>query len=353
MTEPSLAALAVTGILAGLFMLGRGFAGYRTARRIADTGTSSISSLAAGEVRIAGIVEAAELTLTSPLQSRPCIYYRASIRDDDDGSDLEADFFEERGVGFLVRDATGTIRIFPRHARWDAPIRYASSTGPFGALPPDLHLRTGSATGMAEEDRAAAVARLLTVQPATSDAVDPALGDTSGGRRRYEEARLAPGDAVTILGRAMPFSDLTDPQEADVGLGAELAWDDPEVAANIAEAREAGLLKSDPADAWGNAAIPGFGIGRPVRTPVLDVAADPLPIAPAEEAARIERRFHIPPAALVLASAPDEPLLIAHGLPGAAAERHQDRFVVGLLGAMLSIASAVGLAILLAGGTAS
>jgi hypothetical protein len=252
----------------------------------------------------------------------------------------------------VVRDATGTIRVFPRHGRWDAPVRFAASTGPFGERPPDLHLRTGSAIGMTTEDRAVAIARLLTVQRPIEDGL-ASLERRSEGRRRYEEARLAPGDAVTILGRAMPFTDLTDPQEADVGDGAEVPLDDPEVAANIAEARQAGLLKSDPAEAWGNAAIPGFGIGRPVRAPVLDAAADPLPIAPRDEAARIERTSHIPPTALVLASAPDVPLLIAHGLPGVATERHQDRFVVGLLGAMLSIASAVGLAMLLAGGTAS
>lgn len=35
------------------------------------------------------------------------------------------------------------------------------------------------------------------------------------GRRQYRELRLEPGDPVTILGRALPFVDLTDP---DAGL---------------------------------------------------------------------------------------------------------------------------------------
>ena len=61
----------------------------------------------------------------------------------------------------------------------------------------------------------------------------------------------------------------------------------------------------------------------------------------AEDAARIERRFAIAPHTLVLASAPDVPLLIAHGLPGIAADRHQDLFIVGLLGAVLAIGSAM------------
>jgi hypothetical protein len=43
-------------------------------------------------------------------------------------------------------------------------------------------------------------------------------------------------------------------------------------------------------------------------------------------------------------------LLIAHGLPGVAADRNQELFVVGLLGAVLAIGSAIGLALVLSGG---
>jgi hypothetical protein len=167
---------------------------------------------------------------------------------------------------------------------------------------------------------------------------------SSRGGRRYQEARLAVGDAVTIIGRAMPFSDLADPAEADVAIGGEVAADDPEVAANIAEAREAGILLTDPEDAWGNAAIPGFGIGRPTRVPELDPDADRPVLGPASDAARAAQRFDIAPETLVLAGAPDVPLLIAYGEPGAAVERQQDRFTVGLLGAVLAITSAIALA---------
>ncbi|HYH94313.1 MAG TPA: hypothetical protein VD763_14230 [Candidatus Saccharimonadales bacterium] len=346
---PWIAVAASAGLLAGLWLLVRGMGGYRTAVRIGDTSTSPIATMAAGEVRISGVIEAAEVVLVSPLQSEPCVYYRAWIRDDDDVSDLDADFHEERAVGFRVRDSSGEIRIFPRGARWDAPTTLEDRTSTFGAEPVGLRLRMGSAIAEAEPDRASAVAQLLTVRPVES--YDPrfATGAGSGGRT-YHEARLAPGDAVTIVGRAMPFSDLSDPNEADVALGGEVAPDDPEVAADLAAARAAGSLADDPEEAWGNAAIPGFGIGRPVRTPELDPEADPLPLAPADAAAENERVFHIPPEALVLAGAPDVPLLIAHGLPGAAVERHQDRFVVGLLGAVLAIGSAMALAVMLSRG---
>jgi len=42
---------------------------------------------------------------------------------------------------------------------------------------------------------------------------------------------------------------------------------------DIAEARAAGMLVGDPDDAWGNAALPRFGIGRPVSPPHRDPGA--------------------------------------------------------------------------------
>jgi hypothetical protein len=348
---PQVAALAAAGIVAGLWLLARGLGGYRLATRIGDTSTSTIASLAAGEVRVSGHIEAAEVTLVSPLQNMPCVYYRASIRGEDDVAGVGDDFAEERAVGFRVRDDSGDIRVFPRDARWDAPTLFDERTGSFGEEPSGLALRTGSAIGLAEPDRATAIAALLAVRPADDDLTHPLLrGRRSGGRRQYREARLSVGDAVTVVGRALPFRDLADPSESDVALGSELASDDPEVAANIAEAREAGILLADPEEAWGNAAIPGFGIGRPTREPELDPAAEEPTIASAEDAARAERTFDIAPEALVIASAPDVPLLIAHGVPGAAVERQENRFIVGLLGAVLAIASAVAFAVMLTGG---
>ena len=106
---PPIAWLAGLGIAAGLWLLARGLGGYRRATRIADTGTSSVASMAAGEVRVAGIIEPAEVTLISPLQSERCVYYRSTIDTGDHGVDLRADDEEERAVGFTVRDATGTL----------------------------------------------------------------------------------------------------------------------------------------------------------------------------------------------------------------------------------------------------
>jgi hypothetical protein len=347
------AAVLVAGVVAGLWLLVRGMQGYRTAARIGDTGTSRIATLAAGEVRVSGQIESAEVMLVSPLQSAPCVYFRSAIESDDNDPVDADEVVEERAVGFRVVDESGDVRVFPRGARWDAPVLFDDRTGSFGEEPAGLSMRSGSAVAPAEIDREAAIAALLTVRPVSGTDFDDVaggalLGGFSGGtrrRRRYREARLAPGDAVTVIGRAMPFSDLADPAEADEASGSGVAADDPEVAADLAEARAAGLLADDPEGAWGNAAIPGFGIGRPVRPPELDPEADVLPMGSAADAARIERRFSIAPQTLVLASAPDVPLLIAHGSPGVAAERHQDKFIVGLLGAVLAVGSAMALAL--------
>ena len=360
--------LALLGMGVGLWLLARGLAGYREATRIGDTATSRIASIAAGEVQVSGVIEPAELTLVSPLRSAPCVYYRATVDDADDGidltpalADLSADFHEEWAVGFRVRDASGDLRVFPRGARWDAPTTLDDTTGLMGDEPPALRIRTGPALAATGLGRDAAIAALLAA-PDRTRPFDPlailrgsAHRSLSSGdrRRRYREAILAPGDAITIIGRAIPFGDLADPAEADIATGSELASDDPEVTGDIAEAREAGLLEATPEEAWGNAAIPGFGIGQPVRTPELDPAADPLPIAAPTAAADAERRFTIAPESLVLASAPGTPLLIAFGVPTAAVDRQQGRFLLGLLGAILAIASAMALAFILPGALGS
>ncbi len=349
-TSPWLATFAILGLIGGVALLVRGFGAYRTAGRISDTSTSTISAIAAGEVRVSGIVEAAELTLVSLLQSAPCVYYRSTIDVQNDRLGEPGDVIEERSVGFRVRDASGDIRIFPRGAHIDAPLRWSDKASAMGDEPPGLQWRLDSAFALAAPDRDAAVADLLTVHDRGTRPVGMPSGRTD---RKYKETRLELGDEVTIIGRAVPFSDVHDPANADVG-GAEdpfAAGGDPEIAADIERARAAGTLMDDPEDAWGNAAIPGFGIGRPTRAPELDPDAHTLPIATADEAERADRTFTIPPETLVLAAATDGPLLITYGSPVAAAGRERSQFLIGLLGAVLAIASAMALAVLFDGGS--
>ncbi len=355
-----LLAMCAFGIGAGLLLLWRGFGGYRTAAVIGDTATSSIETLAAGEVRITGTIESAEVTLISPLQSEPCVWYRSRVRSTG-RNDLEV-FAEERAVGFRVRDADGSIRIFPSGARMGASNRFRGRTGMMGDQPAGLDLRSGGAFGPAVGpdgetpiDREAAIAALLTVRQPRRDELDldgheAGSGLSDDGGREYEEARLEIGDTVTIVGMALPFGHLRDPFGADRMDRAGdplMGLDDPDVAAAVAAARAAGTLLT-PEEAWGNAAIPGFGIGRPAREPELDPEAH-RPVVVPEAAPRAAARFNIAPDTLVIAATEDAPLIIAEGAPSVAAAREQGRFLLGLLGAALAVGSAIVGAVILGG----
>ncbi|HEY0444781.1 MAG TPA: hypothetical protein VGC90_11220 [Candidatus Limnocylindrales bacterium] len=359
---PQLVGAALAAIVGGLFLLGRGFVGYRAAERIAGIGTSTISGLAVGEVRVSGVVEAAELTLVSPLQSEHCVYYRSTIHDS--GRDDATTFEDERAIGFRVRDASGTVRVFPRGAAFDVPVRFSESTGLFGDQPAGLRLRAGAATAVGEPTREAQIAALLTVNAAVAGTDDGdagrgwSLASSIGtprpvGLKRYREARIEPGDEVTIVGQVLPFDQLDDPDGADDASSPNAAFGphgDAEIAADVAAAAAAGLLAPDPETAWGNAAIPGFGIGKPVTAPHLDPEARRPELAAPDAAATARRTFDIGPLDLVLAASPGEPMTIALGRPGAAAARRDSEFLVGLLGGATAIGAAVVLAVMIQGG---
>ena len=147
LVDVRLIGVAVLGILGGVLLLVRGFGGYRTAARIGDIGSSSIGTIALGEVRVSGVVEPAELELVSPIQSAPCVYYRSKITQSS-RNDSGTVFEEERSVGFRIRDATGSLRVFPRGGRWDVPSVYREGTGLMGDTPPGLNFRSGPAIRM-------------------------------------------------------------------------------------------------------------------------------------------------------------------------------------------------------------
>jgi hypothetical protein len=358
-TDVQVLLVLIGGIAAGLFLLARGLADYRAGSRISGISTSRISSIAVGEVLVSGAAEPIELTLVSPLQSAPCLYYRARVTDT---GDREGEVFrEERAVGFRVRDATGAVRVFPAGARFDVPDRFDEHSGRWDGDPPGLQPRVGSAFGPGL-DRESQIAALLTIRDPSADPWSrplPSGGNVllggaerlaiAGSNRHYTEARIEAGDVVTVVGQVLPFSELSDPTTANLLDVSMVSATDPEVAADLAAARAAGELAATPADAWGNAAIEGFGIGRPVRSPVLDPEANkPPPPDPGLET-RARDAFEIAPEALVLASADDAPLLVTVGAPAAVIARTRGPILVGLFGAIVAIASAMTLAVVLGG----
>ena len=339
--------LSIPALAVGLFVFGRGLIAYRDEARVADIATAPIGTLPAGEVRVSGTVEPAEVTLVSPLQSAPCVYYRAVVREQrGDSSRIVLD--EERAVSFRVRDAGGSVRVVPRGVDWNVGIRFSEHTALDGDPPPGLARNLGPTTRfVAPDDREAAIAELLTVHAPSPDPDGTVVARSEGGRRQYQEARLEPGEVVTIVGAARPWRDL----ETQLARRADL--DDAELAADLAAAQAAGRLAATPDEAWGNAAIPGFGIGRPTRAPELDPGADPETVAPAAEARKAEaqaaERFDIGPDELVLGPSEDGVLVVYAGPPGEAVARERSTFLVGLLGAALAILAALLAAAQLAG----
>ncbi len=346
-----LVALAVAGIIGGVVLFARGLLAYRSGTRVSGIGTSTIVSAAAGEIRVSGTAEPAAITLVSPLQSRTCLFYR-SVVTEDDGREQRTILHRQRAVGFFVKDATGELRVFPAGAAWEMPETFDERTGLMGDEPPGLALNGGAEVQASQLDREEAIASLLTVHAPSelldSDAVLRSIGPGTG-RRHYRETVLEPGSVVTIVGTALPFGQLPDPTGADAAGGPLAALDDPAIAADLEAARESGELAASPEAAWGNAAIPGFGIGRPTRAPVLDPAANPEAVVAPPQDQRTKELFDIAPETLVLATAPGSPMTIYAGTPGEAVDRAEGRFMAGVAGAVLAIVSAIGLALLLTG----
>ena len=160
-----------------------GCAGTGRPRASATPARRAIATLAAGEVRVSGRIESAEVTLVSPLQSAPCVYYRSSIEiGDDDRGDVD-----DCGRGTRGRVPGGrrdrATSACSRAGRAGTP-RSASTIGPGRSARsrPGSPCDQGAPIAPAELDREAAIAALLTVRPATgADRCDDADGWVSAG----------------------------------------------------------------------------------------------------------------------------------------------------------------------------
>jgi hypothetical protein len=355
--SPLMLAFAVGGIAPGIVLFGRGLVAYRRDRSISSVATSTLDGLAAGEVRVSGIVEVADQALVSPLQSRPCVWYRARVGSRDDPRGMLAE--EERAVHFRLRDAHGAVRVVPDGARWEIEPSFDASTSGLGEEPTGLQRRAGAGTllaplddpdSMSELERQAAIDALLTIRQPEPALDIQARGGAgllspagSGSGRRYQEARLELGDTVTIVGQALPWSDVRARLQAAIS-GRNI---DRAIADDLARARADGLLEGSAEDAWGNAAIPGFGIGRPTRSPELDPEVRPPEVADPSAHQTALERHDIPRDTLVLARGGHGGFAIYKGDAMAATTHHDAAFMLGLVGIGMSTFSALALGIML------
>jgi len=124
---------AWAGLGGGLLLFVRGLLSYRAANAVQGLGSSELDSLAAGEVRVSGVVGPGLTTLVSPLQSRTCVYFRAKVVESE-GRQSATIFRSEHAVEFSVADGEGTVRVFPRGALMDVPNAWSESSA-FGGEP--------------------------------------------------------------------------------------------------------------------------------------------------------------------------------------------------------------------------
>ncbi len=345
--------LAALGFVVGVTLFARGMVAYRRGAVVSSIATSTADALAAGEVRLTGTVEPLAMTLVSPLQSQPCVWYHGRIVEREGRSERVV-LDEQRGLDFALRDGTGTVRIVPRHLHAELEPAFDGATDLFGGDPPGLLRRTGpSSAAVPELDRQAAIADLLTVKPPMrEEASEPgsllvgALGGQVATRRHYTEYRIEPGEQITVLGFARPYGQI-DPSNSDA------ASDDPVIAQDVAAARAAGTLAQSPRserEAWGNLAIPGFGIGRPTEQPALDPGVHPpLPADPAT-AKRAQQIFAVSPETLVVTTDQSRQLTVYAGSPAAATGFDRAAYLRGLAGVALAVVSVLVIAALWRGG---
>lgn len=353
----------LAGLIGGVALFVRGLVAYRRDRLISSVATSSLDGIAAGEVRITGVVEAIDQHLISPLQSKPCVWYRARI--DESGDKGRVLLNEEKAQEFRIRNETGDIRVVPRGARWELGLDFDESTGLTGGEPPGLHRRSGGSYSMALDrdvdtmnDTEQEVARqaLLTVQRPVEATAPEAMGMSDANwsmsmavgksrGRRYREARLEPGETVTILGQALPWGDIKDSLHAwDPSSNVERA-----ISEDLARAREIGALAASPEEAWGNAAIPGFGIGAPTVRPELDERAhQPEPLGEEAHESAIAK-YDIPDEELVLSRGDRGEMAVYMGAPTEAVMHHDFAFALGVMGAVMAVFCALGLGAILTG----
>jgi len=121
MYDPFILLGAFIGLFVGAVLFIKGLKEHMKMRRIEDTPTSKIGSIAMGYVEVAGKVANGSETLKSPLTGKDCMYYRDIVEErkiDMRGrstgwygiSDAEA------SVPFYVKDETGSVLVEPNGA---------------------------------------------------------------------------------------------------------------------------------------------------------------------------------------------------------------------------------------------
>jgi E3 Ubiquitin ligase len=206
--EVGLILLAVVLVLAGAALYFNPAAVIR--RKLRKVPAVEISKLRAGkQARVRGKIAGDDTLLTAPLSGRRVAWYRATVsehRKSGKNSHWHTLITEERGVDFVLQDATGQCKIRMDRARVASNVDQTTRSGTFDDPTPSerdfLERHSRSTTGLFGLNRAL----------------------------RYQEQVMEEGEEVTVLGLVTrvsptPFSPLPE-LGADPELGLLLS-DDP------------------------------------------------------------------------------------------------------------------------------
>ena len=172
-----IAAFACLGLVGGPVMFLHGFRDFRLRRLIQNTPTSRIRSMPMGLVEVAGSVEPRS-SVIAPFSGRPCVFWEVDISTRTRRNGWTVVHRNVSGHPFYLRDETGVAMVYPQGAtcRLDAGLEEEC----LGLTLPDCYSQYLSEQHLA----------MSTLW--------------RGGMMRFRERMLEPGQAVYVLGTAMP-----------------------------------------------------------------------------------------------------------------------------------------------------
>jgi len=172
-----IAAFAGLGLVGGPVMFLHGFRDFRLRRLIQNTPTSRIRSMPMGLVEVAGSVEPRS-SVIAPFSGRPCVFWEVDISTRTRRNGWTVVHRNVSGHPFYLRDETGVAMVYPQGAtcRLDAGLEEEC----LGLTLPDCYSQYLSEQHLA----------MSTLW--------------RGGMMRFRERMLEPGQAVYVLGTAMP-----------------------------------------------------------------------------------------------------------------------------------------------------
>jgi len=131
--------LSLALIGAGLAVFFSAYRRMKLQRQIADTPTSKARSAPMGKVELKGLVEtdpAVLKGLTAPFSGKPCVWCRFKVEEEVEHHDSKGSHksWETRQdstifLPFMLRDATGTVKVLPEGAEVQSPQLFTFTSG--------------------------------------------------------------------------------------------------------------------------------------------------------------------------------------------------------------------------------